>query len=89
MITFSLFSQPYYNPHRECYYNIITMNVPPRGPLLKLTTRIKKYPLSPFKFPGECGRIQTLGDFLLLQTCVFLRGIWDVGHIRLVEVCLV
>ena len=61
MITFSLFSQPYYNPHRECYYNIITMNVPPRGPLLKLTTRIKKYPLSPFKCPGECGRIQTCG----------------------------
>jgi hypothetical protein len=37
------------------------MNLPPKGPLLKLTTRIKKYPLSPFKFPGDCGRIQTCG----------------------------
>jgi len=59
--TISLFSQPYYNPCSECYYNIITMNLPPKGPLLKLTTRIKKYPLSPFKFPGDCGRIQTCG----------------------------
>jgi hypothetical protein len=45
------------------------MNLPPRGPLLKLTRRITMYPLSPFKTPGECGRIQTCG--LALRT---LRG---------------
>jgi len=57
--TISLFSQPYYNPCSQCYYNIITMNLPPKGPLQKITRRIKLYPLSPFKFPGDCGRIQT------------------------------
>ena len=65
----SLFSRPYYNPCSQCYYNIITMNLPPRGPLLKLTKRITMYPLSPFKTPGDCGRIQTCG--LALRT---LRG---------------
>ena len=59
--TISLFSQPYYDPFNQYYYNIITMNLPPRGPLLKLIRRIKIYPLSPFKFPGNYGRIQTCG----------------------------
>lgn len=57
----SLFSQPYYNPCSQCYYNIITMNLPPKGPLLKLTRRIRMHPLSPFKTPSECGRIQNCG----------------------------
>ncbi len=57
----SLFSQPYYNPCSQCYFNIITMNLPPKGPLLKLTRRIKLYPLSPFKFPNQCGRLKTCG----------------------------
>ena len=61
MNTISLFSQPYYDPFNQYYYNIITMNLPPRGPLLKLIRRIKIYPLSPFKFPGNYGRIQTCG----------------------------
>jgi hypothetical protein len=59
--TISLFSQPYYDPCSQCYYNIITMNLPPRGPLLKLTRRVKLYPLSHFKFPGNCTRLQTCG----------------------------
>lgn len=59
--TISLFSQPYYNPYSQCYYNILTLNLPPKGPLLKLTRRVFFYPLSPFKFPNECGRIKTCG----------------------------
>jgi len=59
--TISLFSQPYYDPCSQCYYNIITMNLPPRGPLIKLTRRVKFYPLSYFKTPGNCTRIQTCG----------------------------
>jgi hypothetical protein len=59
--TISLFSEPYYNPFSQCYSNIITLNLPPRGPLLKLTRRIRNYPLSPFKIPTNCGRIQTCG----------------------------
>jgi hypothetical protein len=37
------------------------MNLLPRGPLLKLTRRIRRYPLSPFKIPNNCERIQTCG----------------------------
>jgi hypothetical protein len=37
------------------------MNLPPRGPLLKLTRRVKLYPLSEFKEPGNCTRLQSCG----------------------------
>ena len=69
--TISLFSQPYYDPCSQCYYNIITMNLPPRGPLLKLTRRVKLYPLSHFKSPGNCSRLQTCG--LGLRSLRFLE----------------
>jgi len=59
--TISLFSQPYYDPCSQCYFNIVTMNLPPHGPLLKITRRIKIYPLSEFKEPGNCTRLQTCG----------------------------
>jgi len=59
--TISLFSQPYYDPCSQCYLNIVTMNLPPRGPLLKITRRVKLYPLSEFKEPGNCTRLQTCG----------------------------
>ena len=48
------------------------MNLPPRGPLLKLTRRVKLYPLSHFKSPGNCTRVQTCG--LGLRS---LRGLAD------------
>jgi len=70
--TISLFSQPYYDPCSQCYLNIITMNLPPRGPLLKITRRIKLYPLSEFKEPGNCTRLQTCG--LGLRSLRFLNG---------------
>jgi hypothetical protein len=37
------------------------MNLPPEGPLNKLTRRIKFYPLSEFKEPSSCRRLQTCG----------------------------
>jgi hypothetical protein len=37
------------------------MNLPPRGPLIKLTRRIKIYPLSHFKIPDSCNKLQTCG----------------------------
>ena len=70
--TISLFSQPYYDPCSQCYLNIVTMNLPPRGPLLKITRRIKLYPLSEFKEPGNCTRLQTCG--LGLRSMRFLYG---------------
>jgi hypothetical protein len=63
--TISLFSQPYYDPCSQCYLNIITMNLPPRGPLFKITRRVKLYPLSQFKEPGNCTRLQSCGLGLL------------------------
>jgi hypothetical protein len=48
------------------------MNLPPRGPLLKITRRIKFYPLSEFKYPGNCTRLQTCG--LGLRSLRFLNG---------------
>ena len=59
--TISLFSQPYYDHCSQCYLNIVTMNLPPLGPLLKLTRRVKLYPLSEFKEPGNCTRLQSCG----------------------------
>jgi len=48
------------------------MNLPPRGPLLKITRRVKLYPLSEFKEPGNCTRLQTCG--LGLRSMRFLYG---------------
>ena len=70
--TISLFSQPYYDPCSQCYLNIITMNLPPRGPLLKITRRVKLYPLSEFKESGNCTRLQTCG--LGLRSLRFFNG---------------
>lgn len=75
--TISLFSQPYYDPCSQCYLNIVTMNLPPRGPLLKLTRRVKLYPLSEFKEPGNCTRLQTCG--LGLRSMRFLYGYGGYG----------
>jgi hypothetical protein len=71
--TISLFSQPYYDPCSQCYLNIVTMNLPPRGPLAKITRRIKIYPLSEFKQFNNCGRLQTCG--LGLRSLRLLNGI--------------
>lgn len=70
--TISLFSQPYYDPCSQCYLNIVTMNLPPRGPLLKLTRRVKLYPLSEFKEPGNCTRTQRC--CLGIRSLRFLNG---------------
>ena len=75
--TISLFSQPYYDPCSQCYLNIVTMNLPPRGPLLRLTRRVKLYPLSEFKEPGNCTRLQTCG--LGLRSMRFLYGFGGFG----------
>lgn len=58
MATYTLFSQVYLDTYNQCYKNIITINVPPRGPLEKIIRRVIFYPLSTFKQPGlrqTCG----------------------------------
>jgi hypothetical protein len=71
--TISLFSQPYYDPCSQCYLNIVTSNLPPRGPLLKLSRRVKLYPLSEFKQYNNCGsQLQSCG--LGFRSLRFLDG---------------
>jgi hypothetical protein len=57
MKTFTLFSQPYYDTINQCYYNIITVNIEPSGPLSKFVKRTQFAPLSPFKYPSQCSKI--------------------------------
>jgi hypothetical protein len=61
MNTYTLFSQVYLDKYNQCYKNIITCNVPPRGPLEKILRRVIFYPLSTFKQPGPCSLRQTCG----------------------------
>lgn len=58
MATYTLFSQVYLDTYNQCYKNIITINIPPKGPLEKMMRRVIFYPLSTFKQPGlrqTCG----------------------------------
>jgi hypothetical protein len=55
---FTIFSQPYYDTHKQCYKNIITINTIPNGPLKKLTKQIKLNKLSPFQVEGPCTPIE-------------------------------
>lgn len=64
--TISLFSEPYLDAYNQCYKNIITMNLYPQGPLQKIVRQIRFNPLSPFKQPSNCIKIQLCG--LALQS---------------------
>lgn len=46
---FTLFSRPYLDTCSKNYYNIVTLNIPPPGPLAKFVQPVKFYPLSQFK----------------------------------------
>lgn len=52
--TCSLFSQPYLDTYNQCYKNIITINLLPKGPLSRFVRKIKLTPLSTFKQPNPC-----------------------------------
>lgn len=52
--TCSLFSQPYLDTFNQCYKNIITINLIPKGPLGKFVRKIKLAPLSAFNQPSPC-----------------------------------
>lgn len=52
--TISLFSEPYLDNYNKCYKNIITVNLPPQGPLRELVRRVRFNPLSTFKQFSSC-----------------------------------
>jgi len=67
--TVSLFSQPYLDTYNQCYKNIITINLPPQGPLRQIVRKVKFNPLSPFSQSNSnsnCNRMNTCG--LALQS---------------------
>ena len=59
--TYTLFSRPYLDTYNQCYKNIVTINLPPKGPLARIVRRVNFVPLSTFKQPGPCSRIQNCG----------------------------
>lgn len=64
--TIALFSEPYLDNYNQCYKNIITLNLPPQGPLKNIVRRVQFTPLSPFKQPGPCRKLKLCG--LALQS---------------------
>lgn len=63
---FTLFGRPYLDPLTQSYYNVVTLNMMPSGPLRKFVKPTKFYPLSPFKainnlngnnFSNTCGLV--------------------------------
>jgi len=59
--TFSLFSRPYLDKNNQCYKNIVTINVLPKGPLSKFVRRINFPPLSEFQTSTPCSPINNCG----------------------------
>ena len=59
--TVSLFSQPYLDRINQCYKNIVTINLPPQGPLAELVRFIQFPKLSEFKQDAPCNKIKQCG----------------------------
>ena len=59
--TVTLFSQPFLDTYNQCYKNIVTINLMPQGPLAQMVRRLQFPPLSQFKQPGPCSRINNCG----------------------------
>ena len=59
--TVTLFSQPFLDTYNQCYKNIVTINLIPQGPLAQFVRRVQFPPLSQFKQPGPCSRINNCG----------------------------
>jgi len=61
MTTYALYSQPYLDKTNQCYKNIVTINLYPKGPLEKYVRKILFNPLSPFKQSGSCNPYDKCG----------------------------
>jgi hypothetical protein len=51
--TYTLFSRPYLDTYNQNYKNIVTINLPPKGPLGQFVRPIRFPPLSEFKFSSS------------------------------------
>jgi hypothetical protein len=73
--TVTLFSQPYLDTYNQCYKNIVTVNLLPQGPLAQLVRKVQFPPLSQFKQPGPCSRINNCGLALTTLNSVFYNNL--------------
>ena len=73
--TVTLFSQPFLDTYNQCYKNIVTVNLIPQGPLAQLVRRVQFPPLSQFKQPGPCSRINNCGLALTTLNGVFYNNL--------------
>ena len=72
--TVTLFSQPYLDRFNQCYKNIITINMMPQGPLAQFVRKVQFPPLSQFKQPGPCSRINNCGLALTTLNNICNKG---------------
>lgn len=61
MNTFTITSIPYYNSCRQCYYNILSLNFEPQGPLRNFVRRINFPRLSAYNYDSPCNPIKNCG----------------------------
>ena len=60
--TFTITSQTYYNQYTQCYNNILTVNIEPKGPLKAFVRRLRFPQLSStFRRNSPCDNVQQCG----------------------------
>ena len=74
MNTFTITSLPYYDSCNQCYLNVLSINVEPKGPLRNFVRRINFPKLSPYKIDTPCNRINQCG---LVLTDFINNGIYS------------
>ena len=72
--TVTLFSQPFLDTYNQCYKNIVTINLIPQGPLAQFVRKVQFPPLSQFKQPGPCSRINNCGLALTALNNICKKG---------------
>ena len=72
--TVTLFSQPFLDTYNQCYKNIVTINLIPQGPLAQFVRKVQFPPLSQFKQPGPCSRINNCGLALTALNNIYNKG---------------
>jgi len=83
--TVSLFSQPYLDQYNQCYKNIVTINLPPQGPLADLVRKVNFPKLSPFKQDTACSPIKQCGLALVSLGGYFNSGCKNGNDLMVVD----
>jgi len=79
IIMYTLIVEPYYNTFTQCYQNIITINMLPKGPLRALVRRIQFNKLGPNYNYSQCSNPRKCGLALVARDSVCCRTGTRVG----------